>query len=194
MKYTFRTTVALSAFLLGIIAVLFWAGWRIPYLQTSSVSDSSDIPPIKIEGKVYLRFLECAGKRGVFILDNQTNHPIYARVQRADFWKEFKDNNLEFGTHHIEFKAPDAQDFIDVSPQWDAPVSFKMIPSYSQVRYGVHLWRGQGEYKVKVPFMEDAEVARRLDEDFASIIKQDFERVKASWKEVESDVITTTCQ
>jgi hypothetical protein len=194
MKYSFRITIALLAFLLGIAAFLFWSGLRIPHPQLSSVSESNQIPPVKIEGKVNLRFLECAGKRSAFILENLTDHPIYARVQRVDYWKEYKDADIELGVHLIEYKAPNSQKFEDASPMWDAPMPFRMISPYSKVRYGVDLWKGQGEYKVKVPYMEDAEVARRLNEDWVSIIKQDFERVKASWKEVESDVITNHCQ
>jgi hypothetical protein len=194
MKYTFRFTATLLAFLLGIAVFLFWSGWRVSSWQSSSTSESNQVPPIKIDRKVYLRFLECAGKRAVFVLENETDHPIYARVQRVDYWKEFKDADIELGVHLIEYKAPNSQKFEDVSPMWDAPMPFRMIPSYSRVRYGVDLWKGQGEYQVKVPYMDDAEVARRLNEDWVSIIKQDLERVKMAWKEVESDIITNSCQ
>ena len=149
------------------------------------------VPPIK--GKVEFYLLECVGKRSVFILENQTDHSIYAGVQRADFWKEFKDANLELGLHLIEYKPPDAETFEDVSGRWDAVDPFREIIPNSKVRYGVDLQQAKGEYIVKVPYMEDAEVARRLDEDFASIIRQDFERVKSSWKKVRSNVITNQC-
>jgi hypothetical protein len=138
--------------------------------------------------------LECAGKRSVFILENQLDHPIYAQVQRVDYWKEYKEANLQLGVHHIERVAPDAVNSKDVRTGWDAPPPFKMIPPCASVRYGVDLRTGESKYRVKVPYMEDAEVARRLNEDFASIIKQNFERVRASWKEVSSDIVTNKCQ
>src|SRR5437870_13777467 len=41
------------------------------------------VPPIPT-GNVSFRFVECAGNRSVFVLDNQTSEPIYARVQRSE--------------------------------------------------------------------------------------------------------------
>jgi len=151
------------------------------------------IPAGNITGKVSFRFIQCAGNRAVFLLDNGTDHRIFARVHRADFWKEFKEADFEYGVHLISYKAPDSQDFVDAGPMFDAVEPFRTIMPQETIRYGVDLWKGPGEYSVKVPYMEDAEVARRLDEDFPSIIKREFERVKASWKEASSDVVTNTC-
>ena len=186
MQYTFRVTIALLAFLLGIAAFLFWSGLRTPRNQLSTVTESNHINPISIAGQVSFRFLECAGKRSVFILENQTDHPIYVRVERADYWKEYKDANMELGVHFIDYKAPDAQAFKHVSPAWDALIPFRIMPPHTSIRYGVYLWKEQGEYKVSVPYLEDAEVARRLDED--------FDHVEASWKEVTADTVTNRCQ
>ena len=193
MKHTYRIITAISAFVIGVVAFSAWLFFSYVPKQVSVTQQQTEVLVSPPEGKVDFYFLECAGKRSVFILENQTDHSIYARVHRADFWKEFKDANLEFGLHLIEYKAPDAVNFEDVSARWDAVEPFREIAPNSKVRYGVDLRQAKGEYIVKVPYMEDAEVARRLDEDFASIIKQDFERVKASWKEVRTNVIMNQC-
>jgi hypothetical protein len=65
---------------------------------------------------------------------------------------------------------------------------------HQDVRYGVDLWKGPGEYRVRVPYMEDAEVARRLDADLPSMLRREFDRVNASWKETSSEIVTGTCR
>jgi hypothetical protein len=192
MKYSFRISIALLTFLLGIGAFLLLS--RSWYSSSLPVSERNLIQRIDFDGNVSLRFLECAGKRAVFLLENTTDHPIYARVRRVDFWNEFKEANLQYGVHTIEYKTVEAQNFEDVSDVFDAPGSFQIIVPRMPVRYGVDIRRGPGGYRVTVPYIEDVEVARRLDEDFASIIKQDFERVRTSWKRVSSDVVTSPCQ
>ncbi len=192
MKNSFRIVTATLAFVIGILAV-----WLTVYLLNKQASDTQRQVELLVtppEGKVDFYFLECAGKRSVFILENGIEHSIYARVRRADFWKEFKDANLEIGLHLIEYKSPDKKDFVDVSGHWEALDPFKEIKPNSKVRYGVDLDNRKGEYVVKVPYIEeDAEVAQRLNKDFASIIKQDFERVNNSWKEVKTEIITNQC-
>ena len=188
MKYTARVCIGLTTFLLGTGAFL---------LATRTWSDASglgdQIPPVNITDKVTLRFLNCAGTRSVFLLENSTEHPIYARVDRADFWKEFKDANLEFGVHLIAYKSSGSKDFEDASPVWDAVLPFQTIMPHATVRYGVDLWKGPGEYRVKIPYMDDVEMARRLDEDFGTIIKQESQPVKASWSEASSDIVSNSC-
>lgn len=193
LRYTVRIAVALLAFLFGTTAFLCWSMLRVPHQHFTSAEESNSIPPINFEGKVYFRFLECAGNRSVFILDNQTDHPIYAQVQRVDYWKEYKDADIELGVHHIEDVASTAVNPEEARTAWDAPPPFKMIAPYSSVRYGVDFGKGKSKYKVKVPYMEDGEVVRRLNENFPSMLKHDFERVKASWKIVSSDVVTNRC-
>jgi hypothetical protein len=194
MKYGVRMGVALLAFVLGITASLFWSALRCSLYQSTSLQEPNPISPIKIEGEVYFRFLECAGKKSVFVLENQTDHPIYARVQRVDYWKEYEDADVELGVHFIESKPSYESHSEDVRSVWDAPLPFKTIRSYSGVRYGVDLPKAEREYRVRVPYLEDGEFARRLNENFAFMLKQDFEGVKASWREVTSDVVMNTCQ
>ena len=192
MKYTFRIITAISAFVIGVVAFSAWLFFSYVPKQSLATQQKMEVLVPPPEGKVNFYFLECAGKRSVFILENQTDHSIYAKIHRHDFWKEFKDYNLEFGLHLIEYKAPGSS-FEDVSARWDAVEPFREITPNTKVRYGIELRKAQGEYIVKVPYMEDAEVARRLNEDWVSIIKQDFERVKASWKEVRTNIITNQC-
>ena len=190
MKYSLRVVCALITFSIGVGLSLLWM--RVSFDQPHLAIDNR-IPPGDVRGRVTFRFIECAGTRAVFLLDNGTNHRIFARVQHADFWKEFKEANLEFGVHQIQYRGPGAKDFIDAGPMFDAVEPFQTIMPQETIRYGVDLWRGPGEYRVRVPYMEDAEVARRLDEDFPDIIKHEFDRVKASWREASSDVVTNLC-
>lgn len=73
MKYTVRIVVALLAFLFGATAFVCWSMLRVPHQHSTSVEESGSIPPINIEGKVYFRFLECAGiGRYLFLRIKQT--------------------------------------------------------------------------------------------------------------------------
>ncbi|HLM03269.1 MAG TPA: hypothetical protein VK400_19610 [Pyrinomonadaceae bacterium] len=193
MKYSFRLITAISTFALGVAAFSAWFAFY--YLPSQSVSTQQTIESLVMlpEGQVTFRFLECAGKRSVFILENQTERPIFARFQRVDYWKEYKDANIQLGLHLIDYKAPDAQSFEDASGRWDAVIPFKEIPPHTFVRYGVDLSRARGEYRVRVPYMDDAEVAQRFDHDFVFKVRENFERNFASWKEASSDVITNRC-
>jgi hypothetical protein len=191
MKYTVRITIAVLTFACGTAAVLLWLAWRTPHHQPPSVEVNSSIIP---ERKIYFRFLECAGEKSVFLLENQTDHPIYAQVQRVDYWLGYKDSAIELGVHFVERVTPNPPNAEGGRSAWDAPPPFRMIPPYSSVRYGVDLSKGEGEYRVKVPYMEDGEIARRLNEDFASVLRHDFELVRASWREVSSDTNTNRCQ
>jgi hypothetical protein len=194
MKYGFRLITAISTFALGVAAFSAWFAFY--YLPSQNVSTQQTIESLVIppEVQVTFRFLECAGKRSVFILENQTERPIYARFQRADYWKEWRDANIQLGLHLIDYKAPDAQNFEDVSARWDAVIPFKEISPHTFVRYGVDLSSAQGEYKVQVPYMDDAEVAQRFDHDFVFKVKENFERNFASLKYASSDIITNRCQ
>lgn len=190
MRYRFRIVCAVITCLIGIGVSLLG---QVLLNQPVQLNDNR-IPPADVRGEVTLRFLECAGTRSVFLLDNGTDHRIFARVQRADFWEEFKEANLEYGVHKIQYRALGAKAFIDVGPIFDAVDRFQTIMPKETIRYGVDLWRGPGEYIVKVPYMEDAEVARRLDEDFPTVVKYELDRVRAAWKEVLSDVVTEPCR
>ena len=190
MRYRFRIVCAVLTCLIGIGVSLVW---RVSFTQPGHFTDDR-IPSGDVTGKVTLRFIECSGTRAVFLLDNGTDHRIFARVQRADFWQEFKEANLQYGVHKIHYRAHDAKNFIDVGPIFDAVDRFQTIMPQETIRYGVDLWRGPGEYIVKVPYMEDGEVVRRLDQEFPDFLKHQFERVKAAWKEVSSDVVTEPCR
>jgi len=191
MDYGLRIVCALITFSIGISASFLWV--RLWSDQSNRGLDNR-IPAGNVTGKITFRFNGCAGNRAVFLLDNGTDHRIFARVQRVDFWKEFKEADLEYGTHLVRYKAPGAHDYVDASPIFDAVEPFQVIMSHQTIRYGIDLSRGPGEYIVAVPYMEDSEVARSLDEDFPRFLKHEFERVKASWKRVSSDVVTNTCR
>jgi hypothetical protein len=191
MKTRARVVVVIFIFLVATaVLIALRRVWR---HRVASTTDDR-IPLVNVTGQVTLRFAECAGSRALFLFENGTDYPIYARVHPADFWKEFKEANLQYGLHKVYYKAPNAPDFKYVGPMFDAVDSFRPIMPHETVRYGVDLWKGSGEYKVTVPYMEDAEIALRLNEDFVSIIKQDLERVKASWKEASSEIVVNTCQ
>ena len=190
MHYGLRIVCALITFSIGISASFLWVRlWS----DQSVRSLDNRIPAGNVTGKITFRFIGCAGNRAVFLLDNGTDHRIFARVQRVDFWKEFEEADLEFGVHLIRYKAPGAKDYVDAGPIFDAVEPFQAIMLHQTIRYGIDLWQGPGEYIVTVPYMEDSEVARRLDEDFPMMLKLEFERVKASWKRVSSEVVTNTC-
>ena len=190
MRYGLRILSALVTFSIGLGA--FFISVRLASVLFDQGMDNL-IPAGDVPGKVTFRFVECAGRRAVFVLDNGTDHRIFARVQPADFWEEFKKADLEFGVHIIEYRAPGAKYFIDVGPNFHSSNLFQTIMPNETIRYGVNLQNGPGEYRVKVPFMDDAEVARRLDEVFPSILKDEFPRVVASWKRVSSEVVTNRC-
>lgn len=173
----------------GASAFLAYRVWH----RSASATDNR-IPPADLHREVSLRFLECAGKRAVFVLENATDHPIYARVHRHDFWQEFKDANLQYGLHLIEYKASNDAPTQDVGDVFDAVENFRPIVPGEIVRYGVDLRAGPGQYVVKVPYMEDAEVARSLNEEGPAMMKTDPQRVISSWRYASSGVVTTTCQ
>lgn len=191
MKYTFRIIL-----ILGFAVVIVLSFWLMFYYLLKHKADTQEkieslVPPLK--GQVTFRFLECAGKKAVFILENQTEHSIYARFQRVDYWKEWKDADVQLGLHLIDYKAPNSQSFEDISSRWDAVISFKEVPPHSFVRYGVSLSK-EGEYKVRVPYMDNSEVAQRFDHNFVFKATEHFEKDFSSWQEVSSGVITNRCK
>lgn len=190
MKNGLKILCALMTFLIGIAASSLWLRlWSAP----SGPAFDDRIPPGNITGKITLRFIECAGDQAVFLLDNGTDHRIFTRIQRVDFWEGFKEADLQYGVHLVHHTPPGAHDYDDVGPVFDGLPPFQVIMPHETIRYGINLWRGPGEYRVMVPYMEDAEVFRKLEEDFPNFLKDDFERVKAAWKTVSSDVGTGTC-
>jgi hypothetical protein len=153
------------------------------------------VPPAS-PGNVSFRFVECAGNRSVFVLDNQTSEPIYARVQRADQWPQFRDANMEYGVHIVKYKSPAAADFDDRSDMFDAVLRLKTIPPNSNVRYGVYLREQTGVYTIMVPYLEgrDADLARRMDEGIGNLSKDDDKRLETAWKEVWSETAANRCR
>ena len=81
-----------------------------------------------------------------------------------------------------------------MGPMFDAVDSFRPVLPHEIVRYGIDLWKGPGEYTVTVPYMEDAEVARGLNENWVAMVKEHLEQVNGAWKEVSSGVVTNNCQ
>src|SRR5215471_14352493 len=140
--------------LLLLILVVAGAGFLASraWHRSAAVAENR-IPPADLHREVSLRFLECAGKRAVFVLENGTDHPIYVRVHRHDFWPEFKDANLQYGLHLIEYKASSDAPARDVGDVFDAVENFRPIMPNEIVRYGVDLRAGPGQYTVKVPYM-----------------------------------------
>jgi hypothetical protein len=193
MKYKFHIIAAFSAFIIGVAACSAWLAFYYVPNQISVIrqTEPTVAPPV---GAVTFRFLECAGKRSVFLLENQTERPIFARFQRADDWKEWKDANIHLGLHLIDYKASDDESFRDISARWDAVMPFKKIPSQTTVRYGVELARMPGQYKIRVPYLDNPEVAQRFDQDFLSKDNEKFERNLASVKVADSGIILNRCQ
>ena len=172
------------------VGALIW----VSHFWCDSPAKDNRIPSVDVTGRVTLHFNGCAGTRGVFLLENGLDWPIYASVHPADFWREFKDAKLQFGLHKIYYKAPGATDFEYIGPMFDVGGSFRPIMPHETVRYGVDLWKGPGEYTVTVPYMGDADVARGLSENWVAMVKEQLERVDASWKEVSSGKVTNTCK
>jgi hypothetical protein len=145
---------------------------------------------------VSFRFVECAGNRSVFILDNQTSEPIYARVQHVDYWPEYRSANMQYGVHIVKYKSPTASDFVDRSDRFDAPPSFTTILPYSNIRYGVYLREQTGLYKIMVPYIEnkDAELVTRMNDGVQALTKDDFKRLETAWKEAWSETAANRCK
>jgi len=143
---------------------------------------------------VVLSFRECVGGFSVFVLENHLKTPIYARVQRVDYWDEYKKGNMELGVHYVErVPPPPPQKYPSLGP-WDAPPAFRKIGAGVQVRYAIQIPDDKAEYRVRVPYMENGEVVRRLDEDTENLIKNEMPLVEASWKEVFSSVSANRCR
>lgn len=153
------------------------------------------MPPISV-GNVSFRFVECAGNRSVFVLDNQTSEPIYARVQRVDDWSQYRDANMQYGVHIVKYKSPNASDFADRSDRFDAPPSFTSVLPYSNIRYGVYLREQTGLYKIMVPYIEakDSDLVNRMNEGIQALTIDDFKRLEGAWKEAWSETAANRCQ
>jgi hypothetical protein len=189
-KYSRWIALALIGGVIGAANLTLWR--RFPRLSRLLEQTVATVPPRKVS----FHFLECAGKRSVFILDNQTTEPIYARVQRVDFWKEYKEANIQYGVHIVKYKPPNATGFVDRSDRFDAPIPFATIPAHASVRYGVDLREQTGLYKVEVPYMEtkDTDLVKRMNEGIHALTKDDFKRLETAWREAWSDTIVNKCQ
>ena len=178
---------------LGVLLVVSVGLISIFRLSRHPVGQDDRISPVDVAGRVTLRFDGCAANRAVFLFENGLDRPIYARVHSVE-WKEFQEARLQYGLHKVFYKAPTATDFQYVGPMSDAVDSFRPVLPHEIVRYGVDLWKGPGDYKVTVPYMEDAEVARGLNENWVAMVKEQLERVNGAWREVSSAVVTNNCQ
>ena len=187
----------LSRWIALVVIVLIMATAAFLLLRRYSVHKLSigTVAPVST-GNTTFQFLECAGKLSVFILNNQTTEPIYARVQRVDYWKEYKDANIQYGVHIVKYKPPNATEFVDRSDRFDAPIPFTTIPAHRTVRYGVDLREQSGLYKVGAPYMEtkDADLVKRMNEGIHALTKEDFKRLETARKEAWSDTIVNKCQ
>jgi len=185
-----RTLKVVLLFVLLMVGVGLISKFR---FSQRSVAQDDRIPPADVAGRVSLRFDGCTGNRGVFLFENGLDRPVYARVHSVE-WREFQQARLQYGLHKVFYKAPTATDFQYVGPMFDAVDSFRAVLPHESVRYGVDLWKGPGDYKVTVPYMEDAEVARGLNENWVAMVKEQLGRVNGAWKEVSSAVVTNNCQ
>jgi hypothetical protein len=147
-------------------------------------------------GNVSFRFFECASNRSVFVFGNQTSEPIYARVQRVDYWTQYRDANMQYGVHIVKYRAPNAAEFVDRSDRFDAPPGFTTILPYTDIRYGVDLREQNGRYKVMVPYIEtkDVDLVNRMNEGIHALTKDDFKRLKTAWKEAWSETVVNRCK
>ena len=181
-------TFALIGFAIAIATLILWR--RHP---TQSLEQT--VAPVPA-GNVSFRFVECAGKRSVFIFDNQTSEPIYARVQHVDYWPEYRDANMQYGVHIVKYKSPTASDFVDRSDRFDAPPSITTILPYSNIRYGVALRERDGLYKVMVPYIEtkDVDLVNRMNQGIQALTKDDFKRLETAWKEAWSETAANRCK
>lgn len=185
MKPSQWLAIAVAAGLVTSVACL---SRRDPQLE-------SLVPPVTT-GNVSFRFVECAGHRSVFVLDNQTSEPIYARVEGVDYWPQYRDANMKYGVHIVKYKSPNATDFVDRSDRFDAPPGFTTILPYTNIRYGVHLREPNGLYKVMVPYIEtkDVDLVNRMNQGIHALTKDDFKRLEIAWKEAWSETAVNRCQ
>ena len=171
-----------APYLVLILLIVFVPGWA----QTRAEPDSQP------QGKgVVFSFRECAGKFSVFLLENHLADPIYAPVQRVDFWKEYKKANMELGVHYVERVPPIPKPNVFSVGPWDAPIALRKIASGTSVRYAIQIPNDKANYRVRVPY---GEVARKLEEDIDNIIKTDEPLIDASWKVVVSPTGPNRCR
>jgi hypothetical protein len=160
------------------------------YEHDSKVPANQDLAG-QDEGVVF-RFIECAGKWSVFGLENRKDQPVYAQVERVDYWEEYRKADMELGVHFVE-KVPPYEKGFPRNP-WDAPPQFRAISPHTIVRYAVITPTDGNRYKVQVPYLEDSDLAERLNKDFPSVLKNDFEKLGSSWRYVYSDENTGQCE
>ena len=146
------------------------------------------------EKAVAFSFRECAGKFSVFLLENHLAAPIFARVGRVDFWKEYKAANMELGVHYVERVPPIPKPKVISIGPWDAPPPFREIASGESVRYAIQIPADKADYRVRVPYMENGEVVRRFEGDFDNLVKNDMPLLVASWKDVFSQTEPNRCR
>jgi hypothetical protein len=162
--------------------------------STSARQQPTSASTPNTEGKVSFRFLECSGDLPIFLLENGTEQAIYAAVQRADQWKEWKKANASLGIHFIEYKPPAAHVFEDKSTTWDAPIAFSEIPPHTSVRYGVTLPKLKGEFRVRVGYTREYDILRRTNMGMRAFSEEDSARFRSSWEMVSSDIVGEVCR
>ena len=195
MKHSYRVIIAISAFVFGVTAVSAWLFFRYTPKQNVFIQQQIGDLVAPPEEKVDFYFLECAGKKSVFLLENLTDNSIYTRVPRIVFRKNSKNASSEFGLDLIKYKAPEMANFEYVVRRGGVVAPFREISPNSKVKYDIDLRQKQGEYIVTVLYLEDAEVARQINEDSDYGMKQkNLDRFFALWKEVDSNIVTNRCQ
>jgi hypothetical protein len=180
-QYYLRNATRLALILLTCLTI-------VP-AQIKSVPES-----LAKEKSVVFRFRECVGKYSVFLLENHLDRSIFARVQRVDYWKEYKKGDMELGVHFVERVPPILSSRESSIGPWDAPPRFREITSGKSVRYAIQVPDDNAGYRVRVPYMENGEVARTLDEDFAKIVEKEMPLVETSWKTVFSEAGPNRCR
>jgi hypothetical protein len=190
MKRSLWITIALTTVIVAVTGVILWRRFN---KQTQFLAQT--VAPVRAEN-VSFRFSECAGKRSVFVLDNQTTQPIYARVQRVDYWPEYRDTNMQYGVHIVKYQALNAADFVDRSDRFDAPIPFTTVLPYSNIRYGVDLREQTGLYKIMVPYIEtkDIDLVNRMNEGIQALTEDDFKRLETAWKAAWSETAANRCK
>jgi hypothetical protein len=189
MKRSHRIGLVLFALVVGVGALILW---RLVHPKTQSLAPIFAPVPT---GNVSFRFVECAGKLSVFVLDNQTSQRIYARVQPVD-WPEYRGANIQYGVHLVKYKSPTATNFVDYNGGFDAPPSFSTVLPYSNIRYGVDLREQAGLYKIMVPYIEtkDSDLVSRMEEGIQALTRDDFKRLETAWKETWSEPAVNRCK
>lgn len=139
---------------------------------------------------INLNYRSCEGDLAVFILENKSRKPIFARVNPVPYWEKWKRANAQYGTFTLVFKVSESNEIIKISDKFDAPRSFTTIRPGMKIRYGIPLRKGTGIYKVGVPFIDSTRMKKMLD-NFANLTSEQINLI--SLKEVISKETFIPC-